>query len=98
MKKFLILSLIITIVFFSSGCSKDNNTTTTSTADSIVVALTPANWDYYGTSTEKYYVPTAGKFEFTAEGVKGFGQAARYGSFLVTRDGFDVDKKTIYMK
>ena len=75
MKKLkLILIPVVAIVIFNSGCKKENNTNTNpQTADSIIVKMEASDWDYYGTSTEKYYVPTPGVFEVTTEGVKGYG-------------------------
>lgn len=102
MRKLRFISLTIalsTIMVLNFNCSKDNQSDLTNQdTDSIVVAMNAGGWDYYGTSSEKYYIPTAGVFEIIPEGVKGFGQLYRYGAFLVTREGFDLNKKTFYMK
>jgi hypothetical protein len=99
LKLILIPTVLFALVISNTGCKKEKNSNNVpQTTDSIVVKMDASDWDYYGTSTEKYYVPTPGIFEITNEGVKGFGQISRYGAFLVTRDGFDVNNRTVYMK
>jgi hypothetical protein len=66
--------------------------------DPIEVPLTATNWDCFRVLSQTYTAPAPGKFEFTGEGVKGFGEAYRHGCFLVTTGHWDVNNRTIYMK
>jgi len=81
-----------------SSCSKDDDKPDNTSNDPIVVSLTADSWDYYGKSSERYYAPASGTFEFNSEGVKGFGESYRHGAYLVTRSCFDLNNKTLYMK
>jgi len=82
-----------------SSCSKDcDDTPTPATNNPIVVSLTAGAWDYYGSSSTRYYSPATGVFEFSSDGVKGYGETYRHGGYIVTRDNFDLNNKTLYMK
>jgi hypothetical protein len=101
---------LFSVVLLFSACKKNNDTdsnpttptaptTNPTTTDSVVVITSNAsNWRYFGTQTERYHAVTNGMFEVTSEGVKAYGQAARYGGFLVTSDSFNLNNKTVYMK
>ena len=94
-----IVVLFIPALTFTAGCSKDNDDTQPdNSTDSITVAMTPANWDCFLVGSEKYLLPTTGKFEFTAEGVKGFGESSRLGCFLITTRSYELNNRTIYLK
>jgi hypothetical protein len=91
--------LFISTLHFTAGCSKDNDDTTPiNTNDSIVVTMDPANWDCFLVGTEKYILPTTGKFEFSTEGVKGYGESSRLGCFLITTRSYELNNRTIYLK
>lgn len=64
----------------------------------INVALTETEWDCFRVFSETYTEPAAGKFEFSSEGVKGFGETPRHGCFLITTGHWDVANRTIFMK
>lgn len=94
-----IIVLFVPALHFTAGCSKDDDDTLpNNSSDSIVVNMDPANWDCFLVGSEKYILPTAGKFEFTAEGVKGYGESARLGCFLITTRSYELNNRTIYLK
>ena len=94
-----IIVLFIPALHFTTGCSKDNDDTLpNNSTDSITVTMDPANWDCFLVGSEKYLLPTAGKFEFTTEGVKGYGESYRLGCFLITTRSYELNNRTIYLK
>ena len=94
-----VIALFIPALHFTAGCSKDNDDTLpNNSSDSITVSMDPANWDCFLVGSEKYLLPTAGKFEFTAEGVKGYGESSRLGCFLITTRSYELNNRTIYLK
>jgi hypothetical protein len=66
--------------------------------DSVVVQMNESSWDCFRVFSQKYTAPAPGKFEFTAEGVKGFGEQYRHGCFLITTGHWDINNRTLYMK
>ena len=60
----LIIVLFIPALHFTAGCSKDDDDTlpNNNSNDSIIVTMDPANWDCFLVGSEKYLLPTAGKF------------------------------------
>ena len=94
-----IIVLFISTLNFTTGCCKDNDDTLpNNSTDSITVSMEPANWDCFLVGSEQYLLPTAGKFEFTGEGVKGYGEAYRLGCFLITTRSYELNNRTIYLK
>ncbi|RYY89826.1 MAG: hypothetical protein EOO15_05040 [Chitinophagaceae bacterium] len=69
----------------------------TSPVDSSSIAIDTAHWTFFGAQTVAYSAPVPGKFEFTAEGVKGRGETNRYGCFLLTNYAYDLNNRTIKM-
>ncbi|RYZ18338.1 MAG: hypothetical protein EOO16_22720 [Chitinophagaceae bacterium] len=67
----------------------------TTPVDSSSVAMDTAHWTYFGVQSVAYVAPTAGKFEYTSEGVKATAENYRLGAFLLTRLPYTLTYRTI---